>query len=91
MGEQTDRSAARRAILRQWMAEHERGPAWVASRLGYTRPYVSNVLLGRYVFTDPFVQACQEYLGLDFGSMGLKEDVEENELLTAAALRGMVA
>lgn len=86
MGEQTDRSAARRAILQQWLNEQERGPSWLARRLGYSRPYLSNVLRGYYPFADTLVRACQEHLGIDFGSMGIEEDVEESELLTAAAL-----
>ena len=81
-----DRSAARRAILQQWMAEHERGPTWVARRLGYTRPYLSNVLGGKHPFANALVRACHERLGIDFGSMGIEEDVEESELRTAAAL-----
>jgi hypothetical protein len=47
-----DRSAARRAILRQWMQEQERAPAWVARKIGYTREYIALVLSGRYAFTD---------------------------------------
>ncbi|ETW98727.1 MAG: hypothetical protein ETSY1_17590 [Candidatus Entotheonella factor] len=86
MGEQTDRSAARRAILQQWLNEQERGPSWLARRLSYSRSYLSNVLRGYYPFADTLVRACQEHLGIDFGSMGIEKDVEESELLTAAVL-----
>ncbi len=86
MANRIDRSAVRRAILKQWMAENDRGPTWVARRVGYTPPYLSNVLGGKHPFADALVRACQQHLGLDFGSMGVQEDVEESELLPAAAL-----
>ena len=69
-----DRSAARRAILRQWMQEQERAPAWVARKIGYTREYVALVLSGRYAFTDRLVQACTTALKIDFGSVGIATD-----------------
>ncbi len=86
MANRLDRSAVRRAILKQWMAENDRGPTWVARRVGYTPPYLSNVLGGKHPFADALVRACQQHLGIDFGSMGVQEDVEESELLPAAAL-----
>ena len=64
----------RRAILRQWMQDNDRAPAWVARRIGYTREYVANVLGGRYPFTEQLTRACQEYLGIDFGYVGTQDD-----------------
>ena len=32
-----DRSEGRRAILRLWMQDQERGPSWVARHIGYSR------------------------------------------------------
>jgi hypothetical protein len=69
-----DRSAARRAILRQWMQEQERAPAWVARKIGYSREYVALVLSGRYAFTDRLAQACTTVLKIDFGSVGIATD-----------------
>jgi hypothetical protein len=74
MSEPGDRSEARRAILRQWMHDNDRAPAWVARRIGYTREYVANVLAGRYPFTDKLVRSCAEHLGIDFGYVGLDDD-----------------
>jgi hypothetical protein len=80
-----DRSAARRAILRQWMQEHERAPAWVARKVGYTREYVALVLSGRYPFTDKLVQACTAALRIEFGSVGIATDKHREPLSTATA------
>jgi hypothetical protein len=74
MPEPSDRSEVRRAILRQWMYDNDRAPAWVARRIGYTREYVANVLGGRYRFTDKLVRSCAEQLGIDFGYVGLDDD-----------------
>ena len=74
-----DQSAARRAMLRQWMRDQDRGPTWVARRVGYTREYLSNVLGGRFPFTDALVRACQQRLGIDFGYVGLEEAEDEED------------
>jgi hypothetical protein len=76
MPESSDRSEVRRAILRQWMHDNDRAPAWVARRIGYTREYVANVLGGRYRFTDKLVRSCAEQLGIDFGYVGPEEEEE---------------
>jgi hypothetical protein len=56
------------------MQEQERGPAWVARKIGYSREYVALVLSGRYAFTDRLVQACTTALQIDFGSVGIATD-----------------
>jgi len=71
-----DRSEGRRAILRQWMQDQERGPSWVARRLGYTREYIANVLRGQYPFTDKLARSCSEHLGINFGYVGPEDKGE---------------
>ena len=71
-----DRSEGRRAILRQWMQDQERGPSWVARHLGYSREYIANVLRGQYPFTDKLARACREHLEIDFGYVGTDEEAE---------------
>jgi hypothetical protein len=71
-----DRSEARRAILRKWMQDQERGPSWVARHLGYSREYIANVLRGQYPFTDKLTSICIDRLGLDFGYVGPEEETE---------------
>jgi hypothetical protein len=72
-------------MLRQWMADHERAPAWVARKLGYTREYVALVLSGRYPFTDKLARACMDALTIDFGYVGPAEDDREQETVPAVA------
>jgi hypothetical protein len=86
-----DMSEIRRAILRQWMRDQERAPAWIARKVGYTREYVALVLGGRYPFTDKLARACTAALGIDFGyAQPSAEDGHEDceALLTGAARRG---
>jgi hypothetical protein len=71
-----DRSEGRRAILRQWMQDQERGPSWVARHVEYSRVYIANVLRGQYPFTDQLVRACMKHLSIDFGYVGPKEEAE---------------
>ena len=78
----------RRAILRQWMQDNDRAPAWVARRIGYTREYVANVLGGRYPFTAKLTSACEEHLGIDFGYVGTKDDDQGDLEPTGVALVG---
>ena len=71
-----DRSEGRRAILRQWMQDRERGPSWVARHVGYSREYIANVLRGQYPFTDKLSRSCREHLGIDFGYIGPDKETE---------------
>jgi antitoxin component HigA of HigAB toxin-antitoxin module len=59
-------SAIRRALLTQWLAEHERSQAWVARQIGATRSYMSNVLLGKRPFTDKLARRLHDKLGISF-------------------------
>ena len=71
-----DWSEGRRAILRQWMQDQERGPSWVARHLGYSREYIANVLRGQYPFTDKLARSCREHLGINFGYVGPEDEAE---------------
>jgi ribosome-binding protein aMBF1 (putative translation factor) len=48
------------------MEEHERGPAWVAQKIGRTREYISAVAHGHRPFSDKLAQALTEHLGIQF-------------------------
>lgn len=63
----------RRLVVRQWLAEEERSIAWLARRVGYTREYLTNVLNGRYPFTDKLVHALSDRVEIDFGNAGVNE------------------
>jgi uncharacterized protein YegL len=52
------------------MATHERGPAWVARKTGYTREWISAVLHGQKPFSDKLAQRLTEVLGLAFAEPG---------------------
>ena len=78
----------RRAMLRRWMQDNDRAPAWVARRIGYTREYVANVLGGRYPFTAKLTRACEAYLGIDFGYVGTTDDDQGDGEPAGVALGG---
>jgi hypothetical protein len=52
----------RQAILRAWMDEHERGPAWVARKVGRTRKLISRIYNGHLPVSDKLARALQERL-----------------------------
>ncbi len=56
----------KRAVLKQWMEETERGPAWVGKKIGYTREWISNVLHGHKPFSHKLARALTEHLGIQF-------------------------
>ena len=57
---------SRQDALRRWMEDNERGPSWVAQKVGYTREWISYVLNGRKPFSDKLALALQETLGIRF-------------------------
>jgi hypothetical protein len=79
MTDKREVSATRVALLQQWMRDHERGPVWVARRLGYSREYISDVLRGRFRFTDKLARGCTVHLGMTFGYVGPEDAEAEGE------------
>jgi antitoxin component HigA of HigAB toxin-antitoxin module len=51
-------------ILKDWMAQEERGPVWVARKVGRTKSYISHILHGRMPMTDKLARALKEKLGV---------------------------
>ncbi len=45
-------STNRHEILREWMDDNERGPAWVAKKVGRTREMISRVYHGHLPVSD---------------------------------------
>jgi plasmid maintenance system antidote protein VapI len=58
----------RKTILVRWMEENERGPAWVARKIGCTRSYISSIVNGHRPVTDKLAAALEEEIGIDFSS-----------------------
>jgi len=54
---------SRHEILRAWMDENERGPAWVAKKVGRTREMISRVYHGHLPVSD--ILATDLYQRLD--------------------------
>lgn len=51
-------------ILKDWMAQEERGTVWVARKVGRTKSYISHILHGRMPMTDKLARALKEKLGV---------------------------
>jgi transcriptional regulator with XRE-family HTH domain len=60
---------SRQEALRRWMEDNERGPSWVAQKVGYTREWISYVLNGHKPFSDKLARALQETLGVPFDNL----------------------
>jgi len=60
---------SRNETLRRWMEEHERGPSWVARKIGYTREWISYVLHGKRPFSDKLAWALKDTLGVKFDDL----------------------
>ena len=73
----------RNEMLRQWMEEHERGPAWVARKTGYRREWISSVLHGRKPFSDKLARRIAEGLGIKFTEDGMVEATRLDEAIPA--------
>ena len=56
----------RHTVLQRWMEENERGPAWVARKIGRTREYISAVAHGHRPFSDQLARALTDQLGIHF-------------------------
>ncbi len=74
----------RNEMLRQWMEEHERGPAWVARKTGYRREWISSVLHGRKPFSDKLVRKITEGLGIKFTEDSMVETTRLDEAVEFA-------
>jgi hypothetical protein len=57
-------STSRHAILRAWMDENERGPAWVAKKVGRTRELISRVYHGHLPISDMLATDLYQVLGI---------------------------
>jgi antitoxin component HigA of HigAB toxin-antitoxin module len=51
-------------ILKDWMAQEERGTVWVARKVGRTKSYISHILHGRMPMTDKLARVLKEKLGV---------------------------
>lgn len=79
------RNAVRRALLQQWLDEHERSLAWAARQIGTTRFYLSDVMRGKRNFTDGLARRLQDTLGLSFDYRDTVNE-EDAEALEPAAV-----
>jgi hypothetical protein len=51
------------------MEEHERGTGWIASKVDYSKQWISYVLNGHKPFSDKLAQALHETLGIRFDDL----------------------
>jgi homoserine trans-succinylase len=51
-------------LLKEWMAQEERGTVWIARKVGRTKAYISHVLHGRFPLTDKLARDLQAKLGI---------------------------
>lgn len=58
------RSTPRHEILRAWMDDNERGPAWVAKKVGRTRELISRVYHGHLPVSDKLAADLYQTLGI---------------------------
>ena len=72
----------KRAALERWMEENERGPAWVAKKVGYTREWISNVLHGHKPFSDKLARELTEHLGIQFETDAKSESLKRSHKST---------
>ena len=56
----------RHLVLKRWMEENDRGPAWVARKIGRSREYISAVAHGHRPFSAKLSRALTEHLGIQF-------------------------
>ena len=76
----------RHDALRRWMEENERGPSWVAQKVGYTREWISYVLHGKKPFSDQLARKLQDTLGIRFDDLPrVKQSVTRRQDTTKAA------
>ena len=54
----------RQDILRAWMDENERGPAWVAKKVGRTRELISRVYHGHLPVSDNLASDLHQILDI---------------------------
>ncbi|MCZ6874641.1 MAG: hypothetical protein O7G88_14110 [bacterium] len=54
----------RQDILRAWMDENERGPAWVAKKVGRTRELISRVYHGHLPLSDNLASDLHQILDI---------------------------
>ncbi len=54
----------RHDILRAWMDDNERGPAWVAKKVQRTRELISRVYHGRLPVSDKLATDLYQVLGI---------------------------
>ena len=57
-------STSRHEILRTWMDDNERGPAWVAKKVGRTRELISRVYHGHLPVSDTLATDLYQVLGI---------------------------
>jgi hypothetical protein len=74
---------SRQEALRRWMDEHERGPSWVAQKVGYTREWISYVLNGRKPFSDQLARALRQTLGVQFDDLPRAKRAPKRPRITA--------
>jgi hypothetical protein len=67
------------------MEEHERGPSWVAQKVGYTREWISYVLHGKKPFSDQLARKLQETLGVQFDDLPRARRATHRHTTTKAA------
>lgn len=59
------------------LADQGRSLTWLASRMNYTREYVSLIKSGKRPVTDEFVRRAASVLGLPANELFLRADVRE--------------
>ena len=57
-------STSRHEILRTWMDDNERGPAWVAKKVGRTRELISRIYHGHLPVSDTLAPDLYQVLGI---------------------------
>jgi len=59
----------RKAVLKRWMEEHERGTGWVANKAGYSKQWISYVINGHKPFSNKLARKLTETLGIQFDDL----------------------
>ena len=75
----------RKTVLRQWMEEHERGTGWIASKVDYSKQWISYVLNGHKPFSDKLARALQETIGIHFDDLPKAKQTTKRSRLSAKA------
>jgi antitoxin component HigA of HigAB toxin-antitoxin module len=57
-------------ILKNWMAQEERGTVWVAKKIGRTKAYISHILHERLPMTDKLARDLCTTLGIPLPEKG---------------------